>query len=127
MTEDEVIAHWRKGSSNEVQSAKLLCAGGQYAGALFHCHLAVEKALKALYMEHRNKEAPLTHDLLQIALQIERPWTEADKKLFADLTGYAVAARYDDPLWAEREATVINVHRWMERIESLLSTFFHAA
>lgn len=127
MTEEEVIAHWRKGSQSELQSATLLSIGGQYSGALFHCHLAVEKGLKALYMEQHRKDAPLTHDLLQIALQIERLWTVDEKKLFADLTEYAVAARYDDPFWAEREATADNVNQWLRRIASLLSTFFHAA
>lgn len=127
MTENDVIVHWRNGAHNELQSAKLLCAGGQYSGALFHCHLAVEKALKSLYMVQNRKIAPLTHDLLHIALQIERAWNDDEKILFADLTEYAVAARYDDPFWAEREATQENVHKWLSRIEALFSTLFHAA
>ncbi len=122
MTEDEVITHWRKGSRSELQSAKILCSGGQYAGALFHCHLATEKALKALYMEQHRSDAPMTHDLLQIALHIERSWSEDEKKLFADLTEYAVAARYDDPMWAENEATLDNAQRWLQQIELLLTT-----
>ena len=122
MTEADVIAYWRKGSQSELHSAKILCTEGQYSGALFHCHLAVEKALKALYMEQRRTGAPMTHDLLQIALQLKRPWTEEEKKLFADLTEYAVAARYDDPMWAEHEATNENVCLWLQRIDLLLST-----
>ncbi len=127
MTEADVIAHWRKGSQSELQSAKILCTGGQYSGALFHCHLAVEKGLKALYMEQHRTDAPMTHDLLQIALQLEKPWTGDEKKLFADLTEYAVAARYDDPMWAEREATNENVCFWLQRIELLLSSLLHEA
>jgi hypothetical protein len=68
------------------------------------------------------KEAPLTHDLLQIALQLPRPWTEEEKRLLADLTEYAVAARYDDPLWAEREATPENVAPRLARVETLLAS-----
>ena len=122
MTEADVIAHWRSGAKNELQSAMLLQKGKQYAAALFHCHLAVEKGLKALFMEQHRKEAPLTHDLLQIALQCNRTWTDDEKKLFADLTGYAVAARYDDPVWAEREANSQNVTAWIKRVDSLLSS-----
>lgn len=95
--------------------------GGQYSGALFHCHLAVEKGLKALYMEQCRKDAPMTHDLLQIALQLQKSWTEEDKKLFADLTEYAVAARYDDPFWANREATAENVAAWVRKVDAFLS------
>jgi HEPN domain-containing protein len=110
-----------------LKSAELLRAGGQYASALFHCHLAVEKALKSLYMERHRKDAPLTHDLLQIALRVKDEWTEEEKKLFADLTEYSVAARYDDPFWAEREATNENVRMWLERIDKIFSTLFYAA
>ena len=79
MTEADVIAHWRKGARNELESAKLLRKGGQYAASLFHCHLAIEKALKVLYTQEKSGEAPLTHDLLQIALQLKRVWTELDQ------------------------------------------------
>jgi HEPN domain-containing protein len=122
VTEADVIAHWRKGAREELQSAALLHDGGRYSAALFHCHLAVEKALKALYMEQHRKEAPLTHDLLQIALQLPRMWTDDEKTALADLTEYAVAARYDDPAWAEHEATAPNVAAWLRRVEALFSS-----
>ncbi|MDO8469228.1 MAG: HEPN domain-containing protein [Candidatus Peribacter sp.] len=120
MTEADVIAHWRKGAREEIQSAKLLHEGGKQTAALFHCHLAVEKALKALYMEQQRKEAPFTHDLTQLAIQIQRPWTEDEKRMLADLTGFAVAARYDDLLWAENEATAANVLSWIHRVDMFL-------
>lgn len=122
VTEADVIAHWRKGAGDELASAKLLHKGGQHAAALFHCHLAIEKALKAQYMQEQQKAAPLTHDLLQVALQLQREWMVEEKKLLADLTEYAVAARYDDPLWAEQEATADNVAHWITRVEYLLSS-----
>lgn len=121
VTEADVIAHWRKVARDELQSARLLFDGGKYPGALFHCHLAVEKALKASFMEEHRKEAPLTHDLLQLALQLNRSWSDDAKKILADLTDYAVAARYDDPLWAEHEATEDNVAAWISRAETVLS------
>jgi HEPN domain-containing protein len=120
VTEADVIAHWRKGAYDELASAKLLRDGGQYARALFHCHLAVEKALKVLFMREHRREAPFTHDLLRIAAQLPRPWTGDEKRLLADLTGYAIAARYDDPQWAQREATTANTETWIRRVESLL-------
>ncbi|MBI1813221.1 HEPN domain-containing protein [Candidatus Peregrinibacteria bacterium] len=98
--------------------------GCQYPAALFHRHLAVEKALKALYMEEHRREAPLTHDLLHIALQGKHEWTNKEKEFLADLNEYAVAARYDDPLWAEREATAESVTNWIRAIEAFLSSLF---
>lgn len=122
MTESDVIAHWKKSARDELRSARLLCEGGQYASVLFHCHLAVEKALKALFMEQFKKEAPMTHDLPRIASELGRNWTKEEKIIFADLTGYAVAARYDDPAWAEQEATLENADSWIFRVDGLLST-----
>jgi HEPN domain-containing protein len=100
----------------------LLRDGGQYPAALFHCHLAVEKALKAVYMQQRRKEAPLTHDLLQLALQLDRVWPDEEKQLLADLTEYAVAARYDDPLWAQQEASAEITGAWIPRVAAILSS-----
>jgi HEPN domain-containing protein len=122
VTESDILAHRRKGARDELTSAKLLFEGGQYPGALFHCHLATEKALKALYMAEHRKEPPFTHDLLQIALLLPRAWTDEEQRLLADLTGYAIAARYDDPPWAAREATQEKVADWITRVETLLST-----
>lgn len=121
MTEADVIAHWRKGARDALEAAHLLHNGGKYALALFDMHLAVEKALKTVYMEQCRKEAPMTHDLLQIANQLDRHWTNEEKTLFADLTTYAVAARYDDPVWAEREATEQNSSAWLTRVTAFLS------
>jgi HEPN domain-containing protein len=122
VTDTEVIAHWRKGAWDELTSARLLCDGGQYPAALFHCHLAVEKALKARFMAQHGRDAPLTHDLPQIALQLDRGWTDAEKQDLADLTAYAIAARYDDPLWAQREATAEKAEAWIQKVDALLTT-----
>lgn len=121
MTEDDVIAHWRKGAQESLRLAKHAHNDGSYALSLFHLHLALEKALKALYMEQKRMEAPLTHDLLEIALQLDRPWTDEEKNHLSQMTEYAVAARYDDPLWAEREATVETSKNWTTRTEKFLS------
>ena len=122
MTEADVIAHWRNGARKELQSAKLLFDGGQYAGTLFHCHLAVEKALKAQFMDQHRKNPPMTHDLERLALELKQSWTPDELELFQDLTQYAIAARYDDPVWAEHEATSENASHWVNVGQTFLNT-----
>ena len=122
MTETEVIDHWRNGARSELQSAKLLADGGQYSGALFHCHLAVEKGLKAQYMEELREEPPPTHNLVFVAEKLKREWSDDEKRQLDSLTQYAVAARYDDPAWAEHEATAENAARWIEYTDHFLTT-----
>lgn len=73
-------------------------------------------------MEERQEASPRTHDLLQIALQLEHTWSQGDKEILADLTAFAVKARYDDPYWAEREANAENVSQWIAQVDRLIST-----
>ena len=116
-----MIAHWRKGARDALDAAKVLQKADHYAAALFHCHLGVEKALKAACMESLRRDPPFTHDLLQIARLLKREWSNEEEAFLADLSQYAVASRYDDPAWAEREATRANAVRWIDEVERLLS------
>lgn len=54
--------------------------------------------------------------------EVHYPLSDAENVLLADLTQYAIAARYGDPLWAKREATAENVATWITRVDVLLSS-----
>ncbi|MBI3619197.1 HEPN domain-containing protein [Candidatus Peregrinibacteria bacterium] len=123
MTKEQIVQHWRKGSRESFRLAELAVLEGSYALALFHCHLAVEKMLKAQFIEELNQDPPPTHDLLVIALKLKRKWTQEEERILADLTDYAVAARYDDPTWAKRQATAKNSRLWIARVRLFLSSF----
>ena len=117
-----MIAHWRKGARDELRSAQLLFEGGQYANALFHCHLAVEKALKTLFMEKEKKEAPFSHNLLDLARLLDRTWTPEQEKALDELTDFVSAARYNDPVWAEHYADEQHASQWIAWGEDFLSS-----
>jgi HEPN domain-containing protein len=121
VTTKDVIAHWRKGARNALRVATLACADGEHELALFHCHLAAEKALKAAVMEQTGKPHPKVHNLSRLATLLRDDWTAADRRLFTTLSEFAVAARYDDPAWADRFATARNAQRWIERTSGFLS------
>lgn len=122
MTEADVIAHWRKGARESLQLARRAHEDGSFSLAFFHCHLAVEKALKAQYMEEQQKEAPPSHDLFLIAKQLRRSWIREQEEQLGYLTEYAVASRYDDPHWAQLEATEENSTRWLAVAGEFLSS-----
>ena len=65
--------------------------------------------------------APPTHNLVLLADQLKRAWSDDERRQLDDLTQYAVRARYDDPSWAQREATEENSCRWIPVAENLLS------
>ncbi|TSC57383.1 MAG: HEPN domain-containing protein [Candidatus Peregrinibacteria bacterium Greene0416_19] len=122
MTREETVAHWLKGSSDAVEVARLAHGAGKYALTLFNCHLAVEKALKAAFIAEHDREPPPTHNLGMIAGQLTSiRISDDDRTALAELTDYAVAARYDDPNWAERQATEEATQQWLARTEQLLT------
>lgn len=123
MTQADVIAHWRKGAKDALHLAKRACEDGIYELALFHCHLAVEKALKAAIMAKTGKPHPKIHTLAHLASLLRDDWSEEDRTVFDTLSDFAVAARYDDPAWAERFATARNAEQWLARSEAFLSTY----
>lgn len=121
MTTADVIKHWRKGAAEALDAAKLLAKDGKYDLALFHCHLAVEKALKATVMESTGKPHPKVHNLSRLAQLIREDWSTEDRELFTTLSEFSVAARYDDPAWSDRYATAENAQLWIDRVTGFLS------
>ncbi len=122
MTDAQLIAHWRRGSREALDAARLLSDDAKYELALFHCHRAVEKALKAAIMEITGKPHPKVHELARLALLIRSDWPAQDRELFDTLSDFAIAARYDDPAWAETHATHQNANRWIDRTAEFLTT-----
>ncbi len=127
VTDAQVIAHWRKRAREALDAAKLLADDGKYELALFHCHLAVEKALKAAVMEKTGKPHPKVHDLGRLATLVRDTWQPDDRELFETLSEFAIAARYDDPSWAETNATAGVANQWIERTTDFLSRALHEA
>ena len=105
MTQHEVVDHWRRGAKDALDAAVLLIDPSKYPLALFHCHLALEKILKSAFIAEHDREPPFTHNLWVMAKQLTRSWPQEEAMELADLSKYAVAARYDDRLWMTEEAT----------------------
>lgn len=120
MSQEEMIAHWQKGSTDALEAAAILLAAEKYALSLFNCHLAVEKHLKALYISKDDSDPPPTHNLPLLAEAISTTWNEDEMHMLNNLTDYAVAARYDDPEWARLQATKENAKRWLDQVTSFL-------
>mgnify|MGYP005741107187 CR=1 FL=1 len=120
VTRDERIAHWQEGAHDALDAAMVLLREGKNALALFHCHLAAEKALKASYIADNDAVPPHTHKLLNLALELKEQWSDEDQKLLNDLTVFAIAARYDDDLTEDQTAPE-NVQWWIDQVQTILS------
>ena len=76
-----------------------------------------------LIMEKTGKPHPKIHELLPLAFLVREKWSEEEKDLLETLSEFAIAARYDDPTWAEKQATSENVELWLRRTDEFLSSF----
>lgn len=125
MTQQEAIAHWRKRAHAELDAARLLFEKGtiNLCGAvLFHCHLALELALKAEYIRTHDDAAPFSHDINELANAVREGWHKQEKIAFEQLTEFAVLARYGDEEWYDKNATREKAGAWLKRTEVFLST-----
>ena len=59
--------YWVTEAEEALTVADHLFEKGDYSYALFFGHLAIEKLLKALYIERQKEHAPPIHNLLRLA------------------------------------------------------------
>ena len=75
--------------------AEVLLNEGFVAGVVFHCQQALEKLLKAIWIEtHEQAVPPRTHDLIRLAQEVAVGLEEWHPFL-SDLTEQYVATRYE--------------------------------
>lgn len=55
-----------KQSEYDILTAKDMYKAGRYIYTVFMCHLAIEKALKALVIAHTKNAPPKIHNLIQL-------------------------------------------------------------
>jgi HEPN domain-containing protein len=123
MTGKELIQHWKRSAKEEYDAAEILHRGKRFTQALFHCHLAVEKMLKAQYMLEHDEDPPYSHNLVVVARKLKRKWTEQEEQELGELSHYCEQSRYGDELWIESIATEETAKRWLDRCKYFLSLF----
>ena len=57
------VLEWLSQSEYDLDTAQAMLDSGRYIYAVFMCHLAVEKALKALVVKRTENAPPRTHNL----------------------------------------------------------------
>jgi len=93
---ERVAAYWLTEAKEALQVADHLTEKRDYSYALFFGHLAIEKALKALYAAKMREHAPLIHNLLRLARSAGLPLNEARTEALITITTFNIEARYPD-------------------------------
>ncbi|NPV55039.1 MAG: HEPN domain-containing protein [Firmicutes bacterium] len=101
-----------KAESDLADARRTVASEGPFDTACFHSQQAAEKYLKA-FLAYHGQPIPHTHDLEELAricsnLDATLGWDELNLE---ELTDYAVASRYDDEFWPERDVAKNALYR----------------
>ena len=89
---------WLKQADYDMDTAWALLEIGRNFYAVFFCHLAIEKALKALYVARQNEEPPKTHSLTYLVQLTKTGLPETHGDCLSLLDGLSVPTRYPHEL-----------------------------
>jgi HEPN domain-containing protein len=121
MTGQDVFQHWQKGARDAFEMAQHAQETKKFELCLFHCHLAIEKALKALHIQQKDEAPPKSHDLTHLAGQLSHSLDKQQVSLMKELNQFCIEARYSDPQWAETHATSERTNQWLNATGAILS------
>lgn len=96
---NKIIAYWSTHAQYDMDTAGSLFESKRYPYALFMCHLAIEKSLKAIIVMKKQAHAPYTHNLVNLAVTADLPLAPEQKTLIGELNEFNLEARYPD--WKE--------------------------
>lgn len=125
MTAEQAVRQWLNGATQALLAAKHMRESGDYAFALFTCHLAVEKALKGLFVRTHDTRAPKTHNLEELAKECGLGLSEEERLELRELTSFSEFGRYGDETWLEADATSENADHWLQRAHYFFSLCDH--
>lgn len=127
MTQNEAATHWQKRAHAELKGAKALFEkhdSDLYGEVLFHCHLALELALKSQYILEKDAAAPFTHDLGELAKNLQTVWDVHERENLDTITEAGILSRYGDAQWFATHATKEKTGECLQNTEQLLTKIF---
>ena len=95
---DKRVLEWLKQADYDIDTAEFMARGGRHFYAVFMCHLAIEKALKGLYLHNLQEVPPKTHNLAFLLNRIGLRPDDDRSKVIAILNEANIATRYPDDI-----------------------------
>ena len=97
MTKREHIKYWHDSARHDLESAEVIYKSGRYDWCLFVGHLALEKIIKAIFVDRNdNTIPPKNHNLVRLS-ELSRIELNEDQKFFLDkINDFNLQTRYPD-------------------------------
>ncbi|MFH0765418.1 MAG: HEPN domain-containing protein [Calditrichota bacterium] len=95
------VTYWRTTAAEELEVAGDLLKKKRARQALFFCHLALEKYLKALVCRTISDVPPRIHNLVKLAEYANLELTKEQKLFLTEMNSYNIEGRYPEILGTE--------------------------
>jgi len=93
---EQAIENWLESSDYDLETAARMLDTGRYVYVVFMCHLALEKALKAIVCAETRKMPLKTHDLLNLLKKGKVKMEGEMLDFLGKINGASVVTRYPD-------------------------------
>lgn len=91
-------SNWIALSDYDLETARHMMATGRYLYVVFMCHLALEKMLKAYYVDTKEAIPPRTHDLIYLVKHSGLGLPQVYLEFVGKINNASVPTRYPDDL-----------------------------
>lgn len=124
MSAVDLIKYWKESAADTLDTAEKLYSVKKYRHCLFFLHLAVEKIIKAVYVQKKAEATPPIHDLVRLTEKAEIQVDKEEKQDLAEISTFNIAARYDDyKLQFYKKATLEYTILWFEKGKKLYTKY----
>jgi HEPN domain-containing protein len=98
MTMNKETINWLDMVDYDITTAEEMLKTGRYVYVIFMCHLAIEKALKAVVCEATNKFPPKTHDLILLVTLSKIEFADVLLDFIGKINNVAIVTWYPEEL-----------------------------
>ena len=114
--------NWLETAEYDLESARHMLSSSRYLHVVFFCHVALEKALKAVVSEVTGKYAPRTHNLLDLVNLARLTPTPEQREFLTELNDASIPTRYPEDLReAVRVFTRARVFRILQQAQETIA------
>jgi len=97
MTQTEHIEYWLDSAVEDLETARIIFDTKRFVWCLFIGHLALEKLIKALFVQNTGEiTPPKIHNLIKLSNAASINLTDELKEFFADLNRFHIESRYPE-------------------------------
>jgi len=120
MDAEKVKNYWVVESDEALKVAWQIFNAKSYSYALFFGHLAIEKILKAIYVDKTKQQPPFTHNLLKLAEVLDTQLDQRQRDAFIEITAFNIESRYSDEDGSfKKKCTKEFAKGWLNKIEEI--------